>query len=128
MAKAPIPGSTPTAEAERSRTFVITVKGERSVLRLADLGPRDDALVRRETKMAGVEKVSLMGALAGLDEQTIGLDMVCLLWWLGRRKAGDTTQSYGEALDGFPSYAELEGNVSLSELEDDNEDDGSPEA
>lgn len=128
MAKAPQPGSTPTAEAERSRTFVITVKGDRSVLRLADLGPRDDALVRRETKMAGVEKVSLMGALASLDEQTIGLDMVCLLWWLGRRKSGDTTQSYGEALDAFPSYAELDGNVSLSELEEDDEDDGSPEA
>jgi hypothetical protein len=130
MATAPRPGTTPLADAERNRTFVITVRGDKSVIRVADLGARDDALVRRETKMAGVEKVSLMGALSAMDEQTMGLDMICLLWWLGRRKSGDTVQSYGEALDAFPTYAEAEGVIKLEQEvdEDDDEDDGSPEA
>jgi hypothetical protein len=128
VAKAPRPGSTPLADAERNRTFVITVRGDRAVLRIGDLGARDDALVRRETKAAGVEKVSLMGALAAMDEATMGLDMICLLWWLGRRKSGDTTKSYGDALDGFPTYAEAEGVIKLEQVVDDDEDDGSPEA
>lgn len=129
MATAPRPGTGPIAAAEQNRTRIITVRGERSVLRLGDLGPRDDALVRRETKMAGVERLSLMGALQALDEQTMGLDMLCLLWWLGRRKAGETTMSYGEALDRFPSYAEVGEAVMVTELEDDDDDDdGSPEA
>lgn len=123
MASAPTPGTT-----EPDRTIIITVRGDKSVLHIADLGARDDALVRQETKMAGIEQMSLMGALAALNEQTLGLDMVCLLWWLGRRKSGDTTESYGEALDGFPSYSEIEAAITFEEIVDEDEDDGSPEA
>jgi len=128
MATAPRPGST---EAAKDRTIIITVRGEKSVLRIGDLGPRDGDLVRHETKAAGVEKVSLMGALSALDEETIDLDRICLLWWLGRRKGGDTTETFGEALDAFPNYIEAGNAIAVEELVDDDvDDDGdlSPEA
>lgn len=125
MATAPTPGGSRVAAA---KTIRITVRGDTATVNPADLGPRDDALVRKETKMAGVERVSLMGAISQLDEQSMGLDAVCLLWWLGRRKAGDTTMSFGDALDRFPTYATFFDDVTF-EVEDDDDDpeDGSPE-
>jgi hypothetical protein len=127
MANAPSPSAARRNRA-RDRVIKITVRGDEATIRPADFGARDDSLVRRETKIAGVERVSLMGALQAMDEGTVGLDLVCLLWWLGRRKAGDTTMSYGEALDGFPSYAEAEDQITFEEIVDDDEADGSPEA
>lgn len=126
MAKAPRPGAA-RRDREADRLITITVRGEESVIRPGDFGPRDDALVRKETKMAQVERVSLMGAMQAMDEGTIGLDLICLLWWLGRRKAGDTTMSYGDALDAFPTYATAEDEIDFEESADD-EEPGDPEA
>jgi hypothetical protein len=119
-AKAPRPGTT---SPEGERVIKITVNGEAAIIRPGEFGPRDDALVRRETKAALGEKRSLMGAFASLDEETIGLDSICLLWWLARRKAGDTTESFAEALDRFPSYGEATEAIEMAEVVDDGEDD-----
>jgi len=116
--RAPKPGAT----SHKQETVIrISVRGEEVIVRPSDYGPRDDALVRRETKMAGVERMSLMGAMQALDEQTMGLDSVCLLWWLARRKAGETTMSFGDALDGFPSYGEAEDAIVFEEVIDDDD-------
>lgn len=126
MAKAPTPGKT-----RDDKTIRITVRGVAAVVRPADFGPRDDALVRRETLKALGWKGSLMAALTQLDEESIGLDSICLLWWLSRRKAGDTTEAYAQALDGFPNFAEAAEQVQFEEVLDgdgDGEGVGSPEA
>lgn len=124
MATAPRPGTTrPQIDA----TIIITVRGVKAELRPADFGPRDDALVRRETAAAGVDKVSLLGALARFEEGVIGLDDICLLWWVARRKAGDTLESYSEALDGFPTYGEAD-EITFEQVEDDSDEDPTPAA
>jgi hypothetical protein len=129
MARAPQPGSTAPAGPSSANEggFKITVNGEVAIVRPGDFGPRDDALVRRETKAAYGEKQSLMAALMALGQGEIGLDSICLLWWLGRRKAGETTESLSDALDRFPSYAEADSAIDLAELlpDDDTDDDGS---
>ncbi|MQA17627.1 MAG: hypothetical protein GEV09_27175, partial [Pseudonocardiaceae bacterium] len=107
MATAPRPRSVRKA-VEADQVIKITVRGEEAVIRPGDWGPRDDALVRTHTRKALGEARSLLGALQELDEQTIGLDSICLLWWLGRYRAHLTRESYGDALDKFPSYGETD--------------------
>lgn len=128
MAKAPNP-KTLGASKKANVAIRITVRGDTTVIRPSDFGARDDVLVRRETKAANVGRLSLLGAFQELDERSMGLDSICLLHWLGRRKAGDTTMSYAEALDRFPTYAEFEEHVTFEEITlDDEAEAGSPEA
>lgn len=126
-AKAPRPGSTKAkAKAEQDPYFKIIVRGDEAIIRPGDFGPRDDALVRKEGKKADLGRLSLMGALGSLDEDSVGLDSICLLWWIARRKAGDTTQSLATALDNFPSYGEADEHIDVIEIspdEDDEDDD-----
>lgn len=119
MATAPRPGSTSRKD---DVAFKITVRDEVAVVRPAEIGPRDDALVRRQTRAALGYPLSLMGALQQLaDEEAIGLDSVCLLHWFGRTAAGDTTETYGEALDRFPKLTEVDDLVELTEVTPDDE-------
>lgn len=128
MAKAPNP-KTLGASKKADIAIRITVRGDVAIVRPSDFGARDDVLVRRETKAANVGRMSLLGAFQELDERSMGLDSICLLWWLGRRKAGDTTMSYTEALDRFPTYAEFEEQVTFEEITpDEDAEAGSPEA
>lgn len=123
MARAPNPKTLARQKAD-TKAITITVRGEEAIVRPGDFGARDGALVRRETKLALGEKRSLLGALQDMDEQSIDLDSICLLWWLARRKVGDTNESYAEALDRFPTYDETD-EIDFSILEDD--EDESPE-
>jgi hypothetical protein len=105
MATAPRPGTT---RPQPEQTIIISVRGVKAELRPADIGPRDDALVRRETAAAGLEPVSLLGALSRFEGGQVGMDDICLLWWVARRKSGDTIESFGAALDGFPTDGEVD--------------------
>lgn len=128
MARAPNPKTLATADSTDD-AIVISVRGEVGRLVQGDLGARDDSLVRRECKAANLGRISLIGALRELDEESMGLDSICILWWLARRKAGDTTMSLDEALDRFPSFKEMNDNPDLITFEKEvAEEDGSPEA
>lgn len=127
MAKAPRPGTSPTAakkkKAAQQRGFRITVWGEVADIYPADIGPRDDALVRHETGKALGYNLTLLSAIQDLegDADQLGMDTVCLLWWWGRRKAGDTTESLAEAFDRFPTVGELEEACQLDRIVPDEE-------
>lgn len=115
MAKAP----KPTGPKDKRRPVIeITVRGVEAIVDPGEFGPKDDILVRRESLAAFGERVSLIGSFESLDQRSAGLDTICLLWWLARRKAGDTTESLSDALDGFPSYAEADSEITFDIIED----------
>lgn len=123
MAKAPRPGSV-RQEADANQVFVLTVDGIPQRLAIADLGPKDAVRVR---------KLQLGVSLAGLlvqmqDEAQVDIDVPCILWWLARIKTGEKKLTFEQAVDEFPTYADITERFS-AEIEDLNdEDDGSPEA
>lgn len=118
MATAPRPGTTRPA---KQQAIIISVRGEDAYLYPADLGPRDDAAARKAYQRVFGEKVSVMGALQGLDADSIGGDLICLLWWIARRKAG-IEESFEDAVDQFPTVGEFEDALDLR-VEEDTEDD-----
>lgn len=134
MAKAPRPGGT-GRQAAKDMTLVIVVRGEKATLSFGSLGPRDEALVRRATRAALAEPLSLLGAFTQMTEDgAVGMDTIALLWWLARHKAGDAF-TFEEALDAMPSFPELADDPDLigAELLEDGAGDGagadgSPEA
>lgn len=128
MANAPKPGTTPSANNKKpdpKRGFRLTINDEPADIYPADVGPRDDALVRHESSKpeAFGYPVTLLGAVKQLDdaEKTgmLGMDTMCTLWWWGRRKAGLTTETLAEALDRFPPITELNENFSMERIEPD---------
>ncbi len=114
MATAPKPGGI-----KQVPTLKITVRDVAAIINPGEFGPKDDSLVRRESMAAFGERVSLTGVLQEFDSGAVGLDSLCLLWWLARRKAGETDESLSDALDSFPTYAEFEGAVQVEVVEDD---------
>lgn len=114
MARAPRPGSTGTrpgtnGQAAEQTSYEIVVRGEPVRMPLDMITVRDEALVRRETLKAYGFKQSLSSVINEMQsEDTAGVDAVALLWWLGRRKAGEDDLKLSDALDEFPTFAEIQ--------------------
>lgn len=94
MGLAPTPGAS-----KRKRQGVrITIDNDTRDLHLADLGPQDDAISRKETGMP---------VTSFIDEDTFALDSVAVLWWMACRKNGQPRLKFRDVLKDFPSYSEL---------------------
>ena len=105
MAHAPTPGK---AAAKRV-ALKITVNGDERVLHLADLGPNDDLLARKETGLPVSQFVT---------EDSFGLDSLAILWWVARRKNGEPRLKFREVLKTFPTMAEAADAVDIEEIID----------
>jgi len=121
MATAPKPGGN---NAPTYSVLKITVRGETTIVDPGDFGPKDDIMVRKESLAAFGERMSLMGAFHEIDERSAGTDTICLLWWIGRRKAGETNESLSDALDSFPTYAEMAQGAYTAEVVEPEDDSG----
>lgn len=117
MAKAPTPGRAKQQEGQR-KSIRITIGDETRVLHMADLGPNDDMVARKETTMP-------VSSFVG--EDVFALDSVAILWWMAARKSGQPKLKFRTVLYDFPSYAQLnelaeEGRFSVDAIEDGDED------
>lgn len=102
------------AESAKRRALNIVYRGQAYVLDFADLGPRDDIAVRRETGMPVSSFVM---------QDRFSLDSMAVIVWVTMRKYG-STESFDRFLDGFPSMTEMsqmieDGRMSISSVEDD---------
>lgn len=110
MATAPTPG-----KQRKQRTGLqITLGDDTRILYMADLGPHDDMLARKETTMP-------VSSFVG--EDVFALDSVAVLWWMACRKNGQPRLKFREVIKDFPSYAELakmtdDGRFSIESIED----------
>lgn len=105
MAKAPTPGAA-RKQQEQQETTVLTVKVLRpivvkgrelpdTVTVAPDLIPiRERTIVRKATGLP------ISAYWAG--EDAVDLDSVVVLWWLGRRLAGEATLTWDQALEQWP--------------------------
>lgn len=120
MATAPTPG-----KKRKQRVGIqITLRGDTRVLHMADLGPQDDMVARKET---GMPVSSFIG------EDVFALDSVAILWWVACRKSGQPRLKFRDVLKEFPSYAELEdmgdsGDFAIDALEEEDGDHPLPSA
>lgn len=119
MATAPRPGNAAKQEARRTG-LRITVDGETLVLYMADLGPNDDMVARKET---GMPVSSFIG------EDNFALDSVAILWWMACRKNGRPRLKFRDVVKTFPTYAQMQdmaddGRFSIDSLEDVEGEDG----
>ncbi len=123
MATAPTPGAA-RKRRERNKAFVIEVDGKPARLYPADLGPADARRVRRLD--LGYSLAQVMDSLT--DVRQADIDVVCLLWWLARVKAGETDLTFEQAESEFPSYEDLADRAEFSVELDDDDEDPTPEA
>lgn len=119
MATAPTPGGSKKRKKQRTG-LRITLDGDTRVLYMADLGPNDDMLSRKETTMP-------VSSFVG--EDNFALDSVAILWWMACRKNGQPRLKFREVLKSFPSYAQLAemseaGTFSIDSIEDGDDDEG----
>jgi len=124
MAKAPRPGTTPTAsKADDAKRVALQIRfdSETYLLHIDDIGPEDDRIARREI---GHPITPL------IDEgYEFGADSILDLVWLARRKAGETNLRYGALVQQYPSIraiAAAEPEISAIEEDDGEVDGGDP--
>lgn len=113
MATAPRPGTTPLANANKRRALSVTYQGQTYLLDFADLGPRDDIAIRRETGMP---------VSSYIMQDRFSSDSIAVIIWVARRKSG-IQESFDSFLDGFPNMAEMarqieRGDLAVSSIED----------
>ena len=103
MATAPAPGAGKRAEAIESarRLMTITVRGHDPVTIAPGNVPFKERLLVR--KATGLPYDAFMG-----DGDRIGLDSVQVLWWLGRRAAGEVLLTLNHALADFELLGDLD--------------------
>ena len=85
----------PVVETEPNRRFQISLRGRTIELSMEDLGPGDDLVSRQQT---GFPVQSFF------DETRFGPDSLLILWWMARRKNGETRLKFAEVLAEFPTY------------------------
>lgn len=142
MANAPSPGAAKKRKASRTYARVtVQVDGVPVVaeVRPQDYGAKDELIVRMATKRplneAFPEKgglgyeLSLQGCLSQLrDHSTVGLDSLAVIWWYGRRKAGEQVTLGHAFFNEFPSLADaMNGDVEVEEIDPDEEDSDLPD-
>ena len=102
MAKAPKPGSTPSAQVDKDgkRTGLIVKCGDKEYrLNPVDIGPRDDLMCRRETGFP----VSPF-----FDSERFGTDSLLIIFWVARVKSGEKTLRFEDVLAQFPNMTSIE--------------------
>lgn len=119
MATAPTPGRAARKDAQR-QAIKITIGDETRILYMADLGPNDDMVARKETTMP-------VSSFVG--EDVFALDSVAILWWMAARKSGQPKLKFRTVLYDFPSYAELndlaeDGRFSVESIDSDDDEEG----
>ncbi len=111
MANAPAPGAGKRAEAIESarRLMTITVRGHDPVtLAPGNVPFKERLLVRRATGLPFEAFFT-----GGEEASSIGLDSVQVLWWLGRRAAGEVLLTLDHAIADFPDDLD-EGAIDVS--------------
>lgn len=120
MALAPVPGVGKRQSVERSG-MRITLGSRTVTLHLADLGPADDLVARKETGLP---------VTPFFAEDRFGMDSLLIVFWMARRKSGEPNLRFQAVLDEFPSYNSIsESGFNLEALEAANseeEDDSDP--
>lgn len=112
----------PRVQKGKRTGFKITVRGgDPLTISMDDFGPRDSLEVRKATGLA----------LAKLFEGgSFDMDTTAVLWWMARRRNGEDSLTFEEALDEFPTYGEIgtggDDVLILESVEDDPEDDDTP--
>lgn len=119
MALAPVPGVGKRQTAERSG-MRITLGGRTVTLHLADLGPQDDLVARKETGLPVTPYFA---------EDRFGMDSLLIVYWMARRKNGEPNLRFQHVLDEFPTYNSInESGFSIEALEELSEEDAKEEA
>jgi hypothetical protein len=85
-------------------------------LQTANLGPREDRLVRKE---AGFTLPQLT------DSDSFDGYSLCVLWWIARVREGEDV-TLDDILDEYPTYGHLEG-FTVERITDDEDGDRNPE-
>ena len=94
MATAPTPGA--GRRAEVAKRILRISDGKRTLdLQWANLGPREDRLVRKE---AGFSLPQLMEA------DSFDSFALAVIWWITRVRAGEDDLSFDDVLTGYPTY------------------------
>lgn len=129
MAKAPVPGSVRREEESTTVTVItltvkrpIVVKG-RTLPETVSVAP-DLIPIRERTICRKATGLPISAYWAG--EDAIDLDSVVVLWWLGRRLAGESTLTWDRALKQWPldlGLDELEIHADGPDDDDDEDDD-----
>lgn len=122
MANAPRPGRARQEEARRQAERVairITLNGESYTLHIGDLGPQDDLVAR---KQVGLPVTPFFA------EDRFGMDSLLIIYWMARRKSGESTLQFQAVLDEYPTYESVtNAGFQIEALEDDGEvDPGDP--
>jgi len=107
------PKSQLPAQVPESRILRITVGGRAYELDVMQLGPGDDRITRAET---GLPVSSI------IESSTFGADSLLMLFWLARRKAGETALRYTTVEAAYPTFAAIAAaGFELEEVVDDPE-------
>lgn len=116
MAKAPTPGKArrQAAREEAERVAIrITLNGESHTLHIRDLGPQDDLVAR---KQVGLPVTPFFA------EDRFGMDSLLIIYWMARRKSGESNLQFQTVLNEFPTYESVTGaGFQIEALEDDGE-------
>lgn len=97
MGLAPVPGVGKRQAVERSG-IRISVGGGTWVLHTSDLGPQDDLVSRKET---GLPVTPFFG------EDRFGMDSLLIMFWMARRKAGESNLRFQQVMDEYPTYESI---------------------
>lgn len=118
MATAPKPGTTKKNETKRAGVR-ITISGNTWVLHMADLGPNDDLVARKETGLP---------VTPFFEEDRFGMDSLLIMYWMARRKSGENNLRYATVVEEFPTYQSvIDADILVEALESDDETEDAPD-
>lgn len=110
MATAPTPGRTRKEDVKRAGVR-ITIAENTYTLHMADLGPNDDLVARKETGLP---------VTPFFEEERFGMDSLMMMYWMARRKSGEPKLRYQAVVDEFPTYQSvMDANIQVEAIEED---------
>lgn len=130
MATAPVPGSV-RKEAERQGVMAITItvhrpihvtrKGQRVQLPETVTVAPDLVPIRERTIIRKATGLPISAYWAGQD--AIDLDSIVVMWWVGRRLAGESTLTWAQAADQWPLDLDIDEELTVDAYDPDDIDD-----
>lgn len=110
MATAPTPGQTRKDEIKRAGVR-IKINENEYVLHMADLGPNDDLIARKETGLP---------VTPFFEEERFGMDSLMMMYWMARRKSGEPKLRYAQVIEEFPTYQSvMDAQIEVEAIEED---------